>query len=220
MPQPEPVDWEAVYQALSARLPLGTERQDAEDVVHGFMLDRMHHVAEVVTRIPESDKRLAYIRASFRNYAADRRRREAKHERLLRHVDTAWAHAASADPFASERDPHTLSVDAAIVRLPRRLRAATRAHLGVGRPTASLREIATELNISRYAARAAVVEGLILVASALGRSGAIDSDDLEVAARFIRGETEAQIAAQGYSTVAHVRAAMRRVRALVERSLS
>jgi DNA-directed RNA polymerase specialized sigma24 family protein len=208
----EATDWEELYDALRRRHSIIGSDENGDDLLHSFFIDKMPQVSEVVSRLPTREKQIAYIRAAYRNYTYDLLKSKARYDRALRQF--------SAEPAM---DAPTLAVPPIapiVANLPRRMRAATRAFLGVAGRPASIREISKDLGISRHAARRAIVDGLLLTASELGESGSLDPDDLRIATRVIRGEKETQIAAEMETTVQRIRVAVDRTRKLVGRALT
>lgn len=155
---------------------------EAEDLVHSFVVDRLPRVAEASRLLPV-DERHRYIRASFRNFLRSAARGQGRHVAALKQLEQELIHTSqeSADQVKPDDTSLLADVRAAIHDLPPDLVQPAALYLGIGGPRQSIREIARKLKRTRYLTRLAVLNGLIAIAARLRARDLLSDREMEAA---------------------------------------
>jgi DNA-directed RNA polymerase specialized sigma24 family protein len=178
MASPSPAQlWEPVWQAVQpyvrflrqvagryqwASAKLGSE--DADDLLQEFCLEHLPRVLDHLERVPDDDRE-AYLRVVFRNFVSSHVRRAARYRAALQsfaELDAGGQLAPRVPPIAAHVRPELPPmVEEFFVQ------------------GTSIRDLARNFGISRYAVRKAVVDGGLLLA--LSSSGQADLSRTEIA---------------------------------------
>jgi DNA-directed RNA polymerase specialized sigma24 family protein len=191
--------------------------EDAEDLVHSFVLDRLPRVAEASRGLPQ-DSRRQYLRASFRNFLRSAARERSRHATALDQLSRAFGHVQPES--RADIDKETLAspaeVHAEVVDLPPDLLRPAALYLGISGPPQSIRNIARSLNLTRYLTRLAVIDGLVAIAVQMRARGLLSDRELE-AARLVllEGRDMEEAARRLRLTTQQVRGALGRARTAV-----
>jgi hypothetical protein len=144
--------------------------EDADDLLHAFLVDRLPRVADRLDSLATEEQREKYLAVAFLNFARDHRRATLRYRRALRE----FGEEAPDKTPASARAPRPLPS----VRVP--LDPVLRAFFGGDSSASSIRRVAQELGISRYAARKAIVDGALVLVVQLGRQAVLSTRQVDV----------------------------------------
>ena len=212
----------AALASQDSRLPA----EEVTDLLHAFALERLPRIV-TLTRGMASDEQGRYIRASFRNFLRTFARSYMRHEKALEQLGTVMR--ATSEGFqqgledrGSARLSNQVSDDfgenftTALSGLPKVQARAATMFLGLDDSSRSVREIAKDLGITRYAARLAVLDGLLGVAVLLGHRGILGDRDVEACRLIILEGCSLEEAARALRLTQHqVRSALERARTIV-----
>lgn len=200
---------------------------EAEDVLHAFMLDRAPHVARIVEALP-SEQRAAYVVAAFRNFVRRTLRARRRQERALEYLAIEFQFRppnASEPDGAGEVDGRLLNEWSLreVLAGPRGEAVAAQAaamYFGIRGAPQSLRQIAQALKLSRYAARIAVLDGLMIVTLQLAQGGGLSSSEAEACRLLVVEGWDPESVARAVRLTRHqVRRALERARAVLAQAL-
>jgi DNA-directed RNA polymerase specialized sigma24 family protein len=213
----------AALASQDPRLPA----DEVTDLLHAFVLERLPRIT-ILTRGMASKEQGRYIRTSFRNFLRTFARSYARHEKSLKQLATEMQGATEgfAQGLENERsvgvfsqgseDAEEKTLADALPGLRPELAQAAAMFLGLGVSQRSIREIAKELGMTRYATRLAVLDGLLGVAMLLGRRGILGGREVEACRLIIlEGRSLADAARALRLTQHQVRSALERARAIV-----
>lgn len=213
----------AALAAQDSRLPV----EEVPDLLHAFVLERLPRIA-ILTRGMASDEQGRYIRTSFRNFLRTFARSHTRHEKCLEQLATEMCGATGEflQSLEGERSVHVFNQASegleeqtfadALSELPTELARVAAMFLGLDGSPRSIREIAKELGMTRYATRLAVLDGLLGVAILLGRRGILGDREVEACRLIIlEGRSMADAAHALRLTRHQVRSALERARTIV-----
>lgn len=188
---------------------------EARDLVHSFVVDRLARVVAASRALPE-EHRQRYLLAAFRNFLRSAARSHHRHAIALDRLAREFP-AGSAEEHAPEPAVDASAVDRALADVRPELVAAVRLFFGLdGRPH-SIRQIAAALQTTRYLARLAVIDGLVAIAARLEARGMLSDRELQAARAVLLEGREMEEAAQAIGlTRQQVRRALDRARAAVD----
>ncbi len=232
----EPVDWRAVrrlYEQLAPQLRRmaflasrggALPPDEAADVLQDFVLERLpviaRRVADGQLRKPES-----YIRQAFRNFVFDAIRRQQRDKKALEQFKVEPGAAAWTEPELCRKEVHRgrpsrETVAEAVDQVPESLRAVVSAYIGMVGAPRSLREMANEFGLTRYATRKAVVDGLIALALQLGGSKRLSDMETQICRLVLLEGFSVQQAGRELGTTTHqARTALARARSSMATAL-
>jgi DNA-directed RNA polymerase specialized sigma24 family protein len=219
-------NWPAVWGALEAEraefvriiramLGPGHSKDAAEDLLHSFALEILPRVLARAAGWTE-EERGRYLRAALRNFVRSAHRTHARQERAL----AVLASEVMSEPVDSTEalDPTLLA--RAIEFLPPRSGLAVRAFLGVEGEPRSIREIAKQLGLTRYATRTLVQDGMLGAAILLRRTGVLSPLEVEACRRLILDGQEPESVARSLALpLVRIRRALERARQVVAHAL-
>lgn len=159
----------------------GLSREDAEDLLHSFVLQRLPRIADLTRRMTEAE-RGRYLRASLRNYVRTAVRLRHHRDLALQQI-SAELSLTSSDKAGDAQ--LRVEVMPALTRLPPEETEALQLYLGIDGPPRSIREIAEQLGRSRHGAKQLIVNGLVGAAIALGENGALSPVDVEACRNIV-----------------------------------
>lgn len=207
---------DSLTNVLKGMKAFGLTGEDAEDLLHSFVLQRLPRIATLTENL-SAQERNRYLRASFRNFVRDaqraRKRQDAALERLaLELSDNAADESPGAPP---------LSIQSVLEQLPEDSARALSMFLGIGTSQLSIRELAHVLRTSRYTAKLLVLDGLIGAALALGEAGILSEVETEACREVILNAASIENAATSLGlTVEQVRRALQRARRAANTTLA
>jgi DNA-directed RNA polymerase specialized sigma24 family protein len=207
---------DSLASVLKGMQGFGLSGEDAEDLLHSFVLQRLPRIA-TRTEALSAEERSRYLRASFRNFVRDaqraRKRQDAALERLAIELRDDSDDNSDVTP--------ALSVQSVLSQLPKNSARALSMFLGLGTSPMSVREIANALRTSRYAAKLLVLDGLIGGALALGEGGILSEVETEACREVILNASSIERAATSLGlTAEQVKRALQRARKTANATLA
>ena len=170
--------------ARDPRLP----GDEIPDLLHAFALEKLPRIALLTQGMPP-DEQGRYVRASYRNFLRDYARTAAGHEKSLEQlaielsrtktmIQEGLDDSDTVHPYQISNDLREKLSDA-LSELSMKKAKAVAMFLGLDNGPRSVREIARELHTTRYAAKHAVLDGLLGIALLLGRRGILGDREVE-----------------------------------------
>jgi DNA-directed RNA polymerase specialized sigma24 family protein len=202
---------------------------EISDLLHAFVLERLPRIALLTQDMaPEDQGR--YVRTSFRNFLRNVARTSIRHEKSLEQLATELKSTKIVQDDWDDRKRGTLSDQTAtdfrekftdaLCELSAEQAQAVAMFLGTDNDPRSVREIAKELRTTRYAAKRAILDGLLGVALVLGRRGVLDDREVEACQLIIlEGHSITDTARALRLTQHQVRFALERARSVVASAL-